>query len=187
MLDQRQQCVARGSVYKMREDLEAPFPEIEHANRDGRGVERLFERTRDALGRRFVCRDAPIGFACRAREDSGLPPAKSCMARKLRRPRHPQANLDVVEAYCVCAFALGAVKADCLPKQTLVADSCLHGAPAGTQTSIRRCRRGRASPDRLCSRSLCSGRHRRRMHSRRGLIGTELEQRRWTNAWSSPF
>ena len=45
------------------------------------------------------------------------------MARKLRRPRHPQANLDVVEAYCVCAFALGAVKADCLPKQTLVADS----------------------------------------------------------------
>ena len=83
MLDQRQQCVARGSVYKMREDLEAPFPEIEHANRDGRGVERLFERTRDALGRRFVCRDAPIGFACRAREDSGLPPAKSCMARSL--------------------------------------------------------------------------------------------------------
>jgi hypothetical protein len=53
------------------------------------------------------------------------------MARKLKRPRHPQANLDVVEAYCVCAFALGAVKADCLPKQTLVADSCLHGAPAG--------------------------------------------------------
>ena len=44
----------------MREDLEAPFAEIEHANRDGRGVERLFERTRDALGRRFVCRDARL-------------------------------------------------------------------------------------------------------------------------------
>src|SRR5262249_25923778 len=51
------------------------------------------------------------------------------MARQLKRPRHPQANLDA-ETYCGCA-CFGAASADCLPKQTRVADSCLHGAPAG--------------------------------------------------------
>jgi len=59
------------------------------------------------------------------------------MARKLRRRRHQQANLEVVEAYCVCA-GFGAANADCLPKQTRVADSCLHGAPAGEPQVVAR-------------------------------------------------
>jgi len=59
------------------------------------------------------------------------------MARKLRRPRHRQANLEVVEAYCVCA-GFEAANADCLPKQTRVADSCLHGAPAGEPQGVAR-------------------------------------------------
>ena len=34
-------------------------------------------------------------------------------------------------AYCDRVLALGAVSADCLPKQTRFASSCLQGAPAG--------------------------------------------------------
>ena len=50
--------------------------------------------------------------------------------------RDTPCDLEVVEAYCVCA-GFEAANADCLPKQTRVADSCLHGAPAGEQVVAR--------------------------------------------------
>jgi hypothetical protein len=41
------------------------------------------------------------------------------------------------EDYCACA-GFGVVSAVCLPKQTRVADSCLHGAPAGVPQVVAR-------------------------------------------------
>ena len=97
--------------------------------------------------------------------------ARSCMARKFRRPRHQQANLRRSRPIASALASGRPMPIACRSRRVLPIPARTAPLPASRrwwrgQTSTRRCRRGPASPDRLCSPSLCSGRRRRRRRRR---------------------